>query len=152
MYFLYLKIKATTHFDKNYFVKILYRKFLIEHWNYLMFYLWRVKTSNRILITLFKVPKNPEGHFWPARTNTVALEDFLINPERFFLVQISYKRAEIASFFGPSSSLCLKFWPLKHFWSTLWPTFEKGWPPLAVRGCNSERTGLVVIRNYVRIS
>jgi hypothetical protein len=66
----------------------------------------------------------------------MAREDFLINPDRKILMQISFKRAEIASFFGPPSSLCLKFWPLTHFWSTFWPTCEKGWPPLGLSGFN----------------
>ncbi len=65
----------------------------------------------------------PGGHFWPARTFRMALEEFLIDPDRKIVMLISYKRAEIASFL-------LKNWPAKLFWSIFWPTYEKGWPPL----------------------
>ncbi len=72
----------------------------------------------------------PAGHFWPARTFRMALEEFLIDPDRKIVMYVSYKRAEIASFLALQAQFDKKNWPAKLFRSIFWPTNEKGWPPL----------------------
>jgi hypothetical protein len=58
----------------------------------------------------------------------MALEEFLIGPDRKIVMLINYKRSEIASFLAHQTHF--EIWPTQLFWFIFLPTYEKGWPPL----------------------